>query len=85
MYYFSKRNTSLTSLYNEVDKVFIQNDQIGFTFSNNKYIGNVIKNTSILSWKYLYSQKNPHSAYIAMRISSIIIYPIELLLRNDLK
>ncbi|CAI8818507.1 hypothetical protein EMIT019CA3_40120 [Bacillus pseudomycoides] len=57
MYYFSKRNTSLTSLYNEVDKVFIQNDQIGFTFSNNKYIGNVIKNTSILSWKYLYSQK----------------------------
>lgn len=85
MYYFSKQNTSLTSLYNEVDKVFIQNDQIGFTFSNNKYIGNVIKNTSILSWKYLYSQKNPHSAYIAMRISSIIIYLIELLLRNDLK
>lgn len=55
MYDFSNQNTSLTSLYNEVDKVFIQNDQIGFTFSNNKYIGNVIKNTSILSWKYLYS------------------------------
>ncbi|HHT7189675.1 TPA: hypothetical protein ACTZ5N_003064, partial [Bacillus cereus] len=52
---FFPLNISLTSLYNEVKKVCIQNDQIGFTFSNNKYIGNVIKNTSIFSWKYLYS------------------------------
>ncbi|MEH7456567.1 hypothetical protein V7183_04890, partial [Bacillus sp. JJ1127] len=51
---FFQLNLLLTSLYNEVKKVCIQNDQIGFTFNDNKYTGNVIINTSIFSWKYLY-------------------------------